>query len=321
MCRSRRGTSNSPRIAAVIGLGCATLTIEIEPLNQVRRHRIVEVWRGPAANPICWRGRASNKCQEIAAGNPMRAFGLLSGQECRCQWSGTVAVRHIDGRGQAPKPRLASPRRWPNRRIDRDAPHRWQRSDPETWVDVAATEFACMAARVIEVTTAHAVEQHRDQLPGDVSNRGATGDAPDAEPLVVIPEGRRRRPRRDQEHDPEPDFAPGKPVAALAEPVFRDAGARLFGLRVQPSSLRSWRSFWKLARSPMTESRRALPQGGHPGQEQAFLGQPGGGWRAGLPQQAQQHGEPIVARLSLDRRGLAQPLPLTGMKWKTRDDW
>src|SRR3989442_6101467 len=197
MRRSRRGTSNSPRIAAVIGLGCATLTIEIEPLNQVRRHRIVEVWRGPAANPICWRGRASNKCQEIAAGNPMCAFGLLSGRSAG-----------------------------PMERLSRSAPHRWQRSDPETWVDVAATEFACMAARVIEVTTAHAVEQHRDQLPGDVSNRGATGDAPAAEPLVVIPEGRRRRPRRDQEHDPEPDFAPGKPVAALAEPVVRDARTR-----------------------------------------------------------------------------------------------
>src|SRR5437899_1802031 len=219
-------------------------------------------WRG-TAYPICWRGRASNL--KSPRGTPcVRSDSSRAGVPG--QWSGSVAVRHIDGRGQAPKPRSASPRRSPNRRIDRDAPHRWQRSDPETWVDVAATEFACMAARVIEVTTAHAVEQHRDQLPGDVSNRGATGDAPAAEPLVVIPEGRRRRPRRDQEHDPEPDFAPGKPVAALAEPVFRDAGTRLFGLRVPAEQLAQLAVVLEAGQIAHDREQDGLPQGGHPGQ-------------------------------------------------------
>src|ERR1700726_3157810 len=98
-------------------------------------------------------------------------------------------------------------------------------------------EVASVALRVVRCPAAQAVEEHGDQLAGQMAHGHRARHAAFPQGPVVIAEGGVATHGREQIPAPEPELAPSETVAAPAQAVPGDAAAGLAGFRVPAEQL------------------------------------------------------------------------------------
>ena len=85
---------------------------------------------------------------------------------------------------------------------------------------------------VVWLATAKTEEEDGNEFPGQVADRGVAGHAALSQALLVGGKWGGLLSRHDELHGPEPNLAAAKAIAAVAELVFGQAGARLPSLEI-----------------------------------------------------------------------------------------